>query len=73
MLSRSLFILVSSYHHHSFRISGLEAINKKANVVIGHNLKNWYVLMGNNKILGCRDPRYKHEYLDKRDNTVESG
>ena len=44
MLSRSLFILVSSYHHHSFRISGLEIINMKAIVAIGDNLKNWYVL-----------------------------
>ena len=21
------------------------------------------------KILGCKDPRYKHKYLDKRENT----
>ena len=25
-----------------------------------------------NKILGCRDPRYKHEYLDKGENLEES-
>ena len=24
------------------------------------------------KILGCRDPRYKHDYLDKGENTEES-
>ena len=28
-------------------------------------------MISNSKILGCRDPRYKHKYLNKGENTLQ--